>query len=276
MSVPTSSAPERAAAVVRTTPPLLLGRAVHLVERNVLAYRRAWLVFVSGLLEPVLYLFAIGVGIGGLVGEVSGPDGNPVPYAAFVAPGLLAASAMNGAVMESTFNVFGKLKWGKLYDAVLATPMSPRDVAVGELTWALLRGGVYASGFLLVAWVAGLVTSPWAVLAIPSAVLIGFGFAGIGLVATTYMKSWQDFDLVTMALMPLFLFSATFYPLDVYPPALRALAILSPLTHGVELTRGLMLGVLRPALLGHAAVFVVLGWVGLRVASRRFGTLLLP
>jgi lipooligosaccharide transport system permease protein len=274
VTAPTATG-SRATATLRTTPPLLLGRAVHLVERNVLAYRRAWLVFVSGLIEPVLYLFAIGIGIGGLVGEVSGPDGSPVPYAAFVAPGLLAASAMNGAVMESTFNVFGKLKWGKLYDAVLATPMTPRDVAVGELTWALLRGGIYASGFLLVAWLSDLVTSPSALLAIPAAILIGFGFAGIGLVATTFMKSWQDFDLVTMALMPLFLFSATFYPLDVYPPALRALAILSPLTHGVELTRGLMLGALRPALLAHAAVFVVLGWVGLRVASRRFGALLL-
>jgi lipooligosaccharide transport system permease protein len=270
------TATERAALPLRTTPPFLLGRAAHLVERNVLAYRSAWLIFVSGIVEPVFFLFALGVGLGELVGEVAGPDGQPVAYAAFVAPALLAASSMNGAVYESTFNVFHKLKWARLYDAVLATPMEPRDIAVGEVTWSLLRGGLYATAFLVVAWTAGLVASPAALLAIPAAVLIGFGFAGLGLVATTFMTSWQDFDLVTMALLPLFLFSATFYPLDVYPPGLRELAMLSPLTHGVELTRGLMLGALRPALLGHAAVFAVLGWAGLKVATRRFAALLLP
>ena len=261
---------------LRTTPPLLLGRGARLVERNVLAYRRVWLVFVSGLAEPVFYLFAVGAGIGGLVGEVEVAGRRAVPYGVFVAPALLASSAMNGAVLESTFNVFGKLKWAKLYDAVLVTPMEPRDVAVGELTWALIRGGTYACGFLLVAWASGLVVSPWALLALPAATLIGFGFGGIGLLVTTYLKSWQDFDMVTMALLPLFLFSATFYPLEVYPPALRPLVYLSPLTHGVELVRSLMLGDVRLALLGHAAVFVVMGVVGVRVAGRRFGALLLP
>ncbi|MFA9444858.1 ABC transporter permease [Egicoccus sp. AB-alg6-2] len=260
---------------LRTTPPILLGRGARLVERNVLAYRQAWLVFVSGLLEPVFYLFAVGVGIGGLVGDVTTSDGTTVPYGVFVAPALLAASAMNGAVLESTFNVFAKLKWGKLYDAVLATPLQPRDIAVGELTWALLRGAFYAFGFLLVAWISGLVVSPWAVLALPAAILIGFGFGGVGLVVTTYLTSWQDFDLITMALLPLFLFSATFYPIQVYPAALQPIIFLSPLTHGVELVRSLMLGDLRIALLGHAAVFVAMGLVGLRVANRRFGALLL-
>jgi lipooligosaccharide transport system permease protein len=275
MSVSAPADPDRSSALaLRTTPPILLGRGVRLVERNLIAYRQAWLVFVSGLLEPVFYLFAVGVGIGGLVGEVPGPDGQPVPYGVFVAPALLAASAMNGAVLESTFNVFSKLKWGKVYDAVLATPVEPRDIAVGELTWSLLRGATYAVGFLIVAWVGGLVVSAWALLAVPAAVLIGFGFAGLGLLVTTYLKSWQDFDLITMALLPLFLFSATFYPVEVYPPALRPIVALSPLTHGVELVRSLMLGALRPGLLGHAAVFVVLGGLGLRVAARRFDLLL--
>jgi lipooligosaccharide transport system permease protein len=275
MSVQPPAGPGPSAALaLRTTPPFLLGRGARLVERNLVAYRQAWLVFVSGLLEPVFYLFAVGVGIGGLVGEVPGPDGQPVPYGVFVAPALLAASAMNGAVLESTFNVFAKLKWGKVYDAVLATPLEPRDIAVGELTWSLLRGATYAVGFLLVAWIGGLVVSPWAVLAIPAAVLIGYGFAGVGLLVTTHLKSWQDFDLITMALLPLFLFSATFYPIEVYPAALRPVVALSPLTHGVELVRSLMLGAIRPALLGHAAVFLVLGTVGLRVASRRFEAML--
>jgi lipooligosaccharide transport system permease protein len=271
-----STLPPSSSLAVRLTPPLLLGRAARLVERNVLAYRRAWLVFVSGLIEPVLFLFALGVGLGGLVGEVTAPDGTAVPYGVYVAPALLAASAMNGAVYESTFNIFSKLKFSRLYDAILATPVEPRDVAVGEVTWSLLRGAVYGTAFLVIAWLAGLVASPWAVLALPAATLIGFAFAGIGMTATTFMTSWQDFDLVNLALMPLFLFSATFYPLEVYPPALQVVAQLSPLYHGVELVRGLMLGMLRPVLLVHAGLLFAIGAIGLRIASRRLGELLLP
>jgi lipooligosaccharide transport system permease protein len=270
-----SPGPPPSVGLVVRTAPLPLGRAVHLVERNVVAYRRSWLVFLGGLLEPVLYLAAMGVGLGGLVGEVAGPDGVPVPYAAFVAPALLAASAMNGAVFESTFNIFGKLRFSRIYDAVLATPVTPRDIAVGEITWSLLRGGIYAAGFLAVAALAGLVGSPAAVLAVPAALLIGFAFAGVGMAATTFMTSWQDFDLVQLVLLPLFLFSATFYPLEVYPPAVQAIATFSPLYHGVELVRGLMLGVLGPGMLLHVAVLALLGAVGLRVAVRRLGVLLL-
>jgi lipooligosaccharide transport system permease protein len=255
---------------LRTTPPPLLGRAARLVERNAMANRRAWMIFVSGLFEPVFYLFAMGVGVASLVGEVPGPDGQPVAYGLFVAPALLAVSAMNGGTYEATFNVFAKLKWGRVYDAVLATPLTPRDVAVGELTWALVRGSVYAVGFLLVAAVAGLVPSWWSVLALPAASLIGFAFAGMGLAATSYMRSWQDFDLVQLVLLPLLLFSATFYPLEVYPEGVRWLIAVSPLYHGVELVRGLMLGSLSWAMLLHAAVLLALGTVGLRVAIRRF------
>ncbi len=255
---------------LRTTPPRLLGRAVRLVERNAMANRRAWMIFVSGLFEPVFYLFAMGVGVAALVGEVAGPDGRPVAYGVFVAPALLAVSAMNGGAYESTFNVFAKLKWGRVYDAILATPMTPRDVAVGELSWALLRGSVYAVGFLLVAWLAGLVVSPWALLALPAATLIGFTFAGLGLAATSVMRSWQDFDLVQLVLLPMLLFSATFFPLEVYPESVRWVVFLSPLYHGVEVVRGVMLGVLSWTLLAHAAVLVVLGAAGLHVAIRRF------
>ncbi|MFP4148535.1 MAG: ABC transporter permease [Nitriliruptoraceae bacterium] len=255
---------------LRTTPPPLLGRAARLVERNALANRRAWMIFVSGLFEPVFYLFAMGVGVAALVGEVPGPDGQPVSYGVFVAPALLAVSAMNGGTYESTFNVFAKLKWGRVYDAVLATPLTPRDVAVGELTWALVRGSVYAVGFLLVATVAGLVTSPWAVLALPAATLIGFAFAGMGLAATSYMRSWQDFDLVQLVLLPLLLFSATFYPLEVYPEGVRWVVWLSPLYHGVEVVRAAMLGVWSWLLPVHVVVLAGLGSAGLRVAIARF------
>ncbi len=273
MSAPTRT-DDRATLAVRITPPLMLGRAARVVERNVMVYRRVPIVFLSALVEPILYLFALGVGLGALVGDVAGPDGSPISYGAYVAPALLAASAMNGAVYESTFNLFSKLHFQKLYDAMLATPLTPRDIAVGELTWALLRGSIYSAAFLAVAALAGLATSWWALLAIPSATLIGFAFAGIAMTATTFMKSWQDFDLVQLLLMPLFLFSATFFPLEVYPAALQPFIHLSPLFHGVELTRGLMLGALSWWLVVHAAVLVTLGWIGIAVAGRRIGALL--
>ena len=120
---------------------------------------------------------------------------------------------------DSTFNVFFKLRYAKLYDSMLATPLGPRDIAVGEISWALLRGGLYSAAFLLVALVEGLVGSWWAVLAVPAAVFIGFAFAAVGMFATTFMRSWVDFDYITLAIQPMFLFSATFFPLSTYPGA---------------------------------------------------------
>ena len=193
--------------------------SLRLIERHARAYRRAWLVFISGVFEPLFYLLSVGLGLGVLVGKVPGPGGQLIPYREFVAPGLLAVSSMNGAMYDSTFNVFFRLKYAKLYDAVLATPMRPTQVALGEIGWALIRGTIYAIAFIGVMLALGLLHSPWVVLDVPAAVLIGFAFAGIGMFGTTYMKSWQDFDYVILASMPLFLFSATFYPLSVYPPA---------------------------------------------------------
>jgi len=108
------------------------GRSHALLLRAATASRRAWLAFVSGFFEPVFYLIAMGQGLGSMVGELPGPGGAPISYAAFIAPGLLAASAMNGAVFDSTFNVFFKLKYGRIYDAMLATPLGPVDIALGE------------------------------------------------------------------------------------------------------------------------------------------------
>ena len=178
-----------------------------------------------------------------------GPDGAPISYAAFIAPGLLAASAMNGAVFDSTFNVFFKLKYSRLYDAMLATPLGPVDIALGEIGWALIRGGLYALGFLTVMAGFGLLVSPWALLALPAALLVAFAFAAVGMAATSYMRSWQDFDLVTLAVLPMFLFSTTFYPLSVYPRWLQIVVECLPLYHAVELMRGLTTGAVH---VGHA------------------------
>jgi lipooligosaccharide transport system permease protein len=249
--------------------------SLRLIERHLRVYRHAWLVFVSGIFEPLFYLLSVGLGLGVLVGKVPGPGGRLIPYRDFVAPGLLAVSSMNGAMYDSTFNIFFRLKYARLYDAILATPMRPRQLALGEIGWALLRGTIYAAAFTLVMAGLGLVHSPWAVLTVPVAVLIGFAFAAVGMTGTTFMKSWQDFDYVLLASMPLFLFSATFYPLSVYPRALQVVIECTPLYQGVVLIRGLTVGVVGPDLLWRAAYLAVLGLAGLYASGRRIGKLLL-
>jgi lipooligosaccharide transport system permease protein len=176
---------------------------------------------------------------------------------------------------DSTFNVFFRLKYAKLYDAVLATPMRPAQVALGEIGWALIRATLYAVAFMLVMLGLDLVHSPWAVLDVPVAVLIGFAFAAIGMFGTTYMKSWQDFDYVLLISLPLFLFSGTFYPLSVYPRTVQVVIEWTPLYQGVVLLRDLTVGVVGPSLLWRAAYLGVLGVVGLYASGRRIGKLLL-
>jgi lipooligosaccharide transport system permease protein len=247
----------------------------HLIERHARVYRHTWGVLISGFVEPVFYLLSIGIGLGKLVGTVVGPNGHPIGFTSFVAPALLATSAMNGAVLDSTFNVFFRLKYAKLYDAALATPMRADEIAVGEVGWALIRGGIYGVGFMVVMLALRLVHSPWAVLDIPAALLIGFAFAGVGMAATTYMRSWQHFEFVTLATLPMFLFSTTFYPLSVYPRAVQIIVEVTPLYQGVVLLRDLTLGVVDVSLFGRVAYLVVMGSVGLLVASGRIRRLLL-
>jgi lipooligosaccharide transport system permease protein len=267
---------------LRILPPLAIGsrRAIHPFERSLYLYRRTWLVLASGFFEPLFYLFAIGFGIGGLVGTLPGPDGQPVPYAMFVAPALLASSSMNGAIFEVTFNVYGKLRWDKVYDAMLATPLAVGDIALGEIAWALFRGLLYAIGFVLVIilvnlFVTPLIRSPWFVLSIPVAILIGFAFASVGMAATTFARGWQDFDLIQLVLQPLFLFSGTFFPISTFPAPLQLLVQLTPLYHGVELLRSLALGIVGPQLLVHVAYLLAMGILGLLIVAKRLDKLLL-
>ena len=278
LAQPTSVAalPSRGGLLPRVLPSgMYTGRANVLVRRAFLVNQRAWLTIVTGLFEPVFYLLALGVGFGKLVSHVIGPGGVPIGYTAFVAPALLASSAMNGAVFDSTFNIFHKLKYVKLYDTMLATPLGPVDIAVGEISWALIRGGLYACGFLAVMAAMGLIASPWALLALPVALLIALGFAAIGMAATTFMRSWVDFDLVNLATLPMFFFSTTFYPLTVYPGWLRVVVECFPLYHGVVLMRALTTGFVGWGLIGHALYFVVMAGIGVVVAGRRLRVLLL-
>lgn len=255
--------------------PLSAGEATGLlVYRNYLAYRRAWYIFASGFLEPVLYLFSIGVGVGQLITGFEF-NGQSIPYAEFVAPGMLAASAMNGSLLDSTFNFFFKLKYNKLFDQMLATPLTTMDIARGELSWSLLRGGIYSAGFLLVMVAMGLVSSWWAVLVVPAALLIGLAFGGVCMALTTYMRSWQDFEFVTLATMPMFLFSATFFPVEAYPTVVRWVVELTPLYRGVVLCRELTTGALSWGSAVSVVYLVAMGVIGLMVVRRRLDKLLL-
>src|SRR4029079_6293536 len=144
-----------------------------MIGRNLLVYKHGWLVLFSGFFEPLFYLVSIGFGLGQLVGDVVGPGRPAIPYPLFGAPALLAGAAMNGAITESTFNFFFKLNYDKTFASILTTPMSPADISVGELAWALIRGALYAIGFIAVMVVLGLVRSPLILLTLPGALLIG-------------------------------------------------------------------------------------------------------
>ena len=271
----TTSTLARATGGLRVIPPELFAarRPQRMLERAVMVNRRTWLMLVSGFFEPLFYLLSIRVGLGDLVGDVTVGD-RTVPYAEFVAPALMAASAMNGAVYETTMNVFFKIKHAKLYDAVLSTPMTPADVALGEIGWAVTRGFIYSFAFLVTMWALDMTGSPWIVLSLPFCVLIGFAFAAMGMALTTFMRSWADFEYVSAVTLPLFLFSATFYPLSSYG-RWEWLVQLSPLYHGVALVRAANLGELEWAMLGHVAVLAALAITGVVVAARRIETLLL-
>jgi len=266
----------RRSVLLRMVPPgSYAGRPWVLLERSALVYRRSWLIIFSGFFEPLFYLLSFGSGLGKLVGGVHAPNGHPLTYAQYIAPALLASSAMNGAVADSTMNVFFKLKFAKLYDGMLASSLGVLDVALGEIGWAVSRGGLYSVGFVVVMLAMHLVLSPWALLLVPAALIVGFGFAAVGMAVTTYLRSWQDLQLVTLFTLPMFLFSGTFYGLSAYPLWLRFLVECLPLNHAVVLMRSLAVGDIHAGLLWHLAYFVGMAAIGLRITTRRLGTLLM-
>lgn len=246
-----------------------LRRAGHVVERNLLVYRRAWMIPISGFFEPVFYLLAMAIGIGALVGELPGPDGRPISYVAFVAPGLLAASAMNGSLSESTYQLFLKLIDGKSYQGMLATPVDVDDLAAGEAAWSVVRGLAYCVGFLVMALFLGAILSWWAILALPAALLVCACFAAIGQVITGRAQTFNDLDVVGVIMLPMFLCSATFFPLSTYPGWAQAIVVVTPLYHGVALERGLTTGAVGWSLLGHVAYLVALTAIALVVSIRQ-------
>jgi lipooligosaccharide transport system permease protein len=250
-------------------------RSASVVERNLASLHTSyWLVVASGFLEPILYLFSIGIGVGTLVGDLTLPDGRVIGYAEFVAPAMLASSAMTGALAETTFNFFGKMKFMKLYDGMLATPLRPIEIALGELAWAMIRGNIYAAAFLVVMVAMGLTTPGLAMGAFAAAILVGFAFGGVGMALSTFMRSWQDFDLMSSAQFALFLFSGTFVPAQDYPPVLRWVVEITPLYRAVDLIRAVTTGAVGWIQALDVLYLLVLFVLGVTVAGRRMGKLL--
>jgi lipooligosaccharide transport system permease protein len=249
-------------------------RSRRLVERNIMVYRHQWIIIFSGVFEPIFYLLGIGLGLGGIIQEVPLADGRIVPYAAFVAPALLATAAMNGAVFETIFNVFFKLNYAKTYDGVLATPMGITEIALGEMIWALLRAALYALAMFVIMLAFGLILSPWGLLMVPAALLVAAAFAAAGLAGTSYLRTVNDFDVpMGLIVMPMFLFSGTFFPISFYPLPIQVFMQATPLYHAINLIRGLSTGIVGPAQVWDFAYLVVFFaiciWIAMRQMERK-------
>ncbi len=250
--------------------------ALRVVERNAVISRHYWMTYLSRLLEPFLFLFSIGVGVGALVDSVTGPDGGEISYRSFVAPAMLATASMNASVYSAGIDFFAKLKWVRSYESMLATPLSVVDIIRGELLWILATVALQSCAFVLTMLLMGLIESWWGLLLVPAALLGSFSFAGCGFVAASYLRSWLDFDYIFLATVPMFLFSASFFPLDRYPEPVAVFVTLTPLYHGVDLARDLALGTVSPSSLISVVYLFVLGRLTLVVADRRLSRVVQP
>jgi lipooligosaccharide transport system permease protein len=236
-----------------------------------LLYKRTWRgSMVTSFLSPVLFLAAMGLGLGSLVDDRGDGALGTASYLAFVAPGLLAAAAMQTAAGECTYPVMAAIKWLKTYEAMLATPLREVDLVAGRLAFVAFRLTTGAGVFLLVMTAFGAVDSPLGILAFPAAVLCGMAFAAP---ITAFAASQEDDTgfsaLFRFGIIPLFLFSGTFFPVSQLPAALQPVAWLTPLWHGVELCRGLTQGTISPAAaFGHAAVLAGFAVAGTLAAVR--------
>ena len=245
-------------------------------EHRLLSYRRTFRASIfSSFLSPVLFLAAMGIGLGSYVSDPTAIGG--VPYLVFLAPGLLAATAMQSAAFEATFPVIAGLEWSRVFHSMYATPISPRDIALGNLAWIAARLTLITTIFTLVIVLFGAAESPTIVLAIPAAILTGMAFAcPIAAFAATQKTPNRFATIFRFGITPLFLFSGTFFPITTLPAALQVLAWFTPLFHGVALTRALSLGVAADepvAMAIHVAYLSILaivgGWLTVRFIGRR-------
>lgn len=236
-------------------------------------YRRTWKGSIySGVLSPVLYLGAMGLGLGTLVDARGTATLGGVSYLAFLAPGLMAAASMQTAMGEATYPVFGAVKWDKTYQAAISSPLRPRDLFHGHLLWTTLRLTMNSAIFLVVMVAFGAVQSGWVIGCLPAAVLTGLAFAApIEAYAITCTKDTSFAMLFRFGIIPLFLFSGTFFPITQLPVYARPLAYVTPLWHGVALCRSLSLGTAQlGASVVHVGYLVAVTGLGIYVGNRTY------
>ncbi len=243
-------------------------------EHRWVQYRRTFRATIfTSFLTPILFLTAMGLGLGSYVSNSATLGG--VPYIVFLAPGLLAATAMQVASFEATYPIMGGLVWNKIFHAMYATPISPRDIALGNLAWIAARLSLISAIFTVVIVLFGAAHSPLIVLAIPTAVLTGMAFAAPIAAFSATQKTPNTFNAIfRFGITPLFLFSGTFFPVSSLPLALQAVGWLTPLYHGVALTRGLSLGTAFDdplVALIHVAVLVGFAGIGTWATIRTIG-----
>ena len=260
-------------APTRAYPRPSIHRAGQLVYRNALAYKHYWIAFISGFFEPVFYLLAVGFGVGQFVDGVPF-GGGQLDYPSFLAPGMLAASTLNGALFDGFFSPFFKLNWMRTYDGIITTPVNISDIAVGEVAWALIRGTIYGAGFLIVMLAFGLIHSPWALLALPAVMLSSAALSAGAMVLTGVTKQISSLEkVITLVVFPLFLFSGTFYPVSLYPDYLLPIVQATPLYHSASLLRSMTTGEVGPGTLWHVvyliAMFVMASGMAIWLMRRR-------
>jgi lipooligosaccharide transport system permease protein len=248
------------------------------LEHRALTYRRTFRASAfTSFLTPLMFLTAMGIGLGGYVDRSGGAALGGLTYLQFLAPGLLAATVMQSAAFEGTFPIIGGLNWQRTFHAMYATPLSPRDIALGNLAWMAIRLAMIASVFTLVLVVLGAAHSPLVILGIPVAVLTGMAFAAPIAAFSATQRTPNRFNVIfRFGITPLFLFSGTFFPIESLPAALQPIAWVSPLWHGVDLTRGIVLGTIgqHPAvMLAHvvflATIVTISTWATVRMIERR-------
>src|SRR2546423_1927377 len=250
---------------------------LRILEHNLLVYRRTWKgsIFAS-FVAPVLFLGAMGFGLGSLISRGPSRTVDGVSYLAFLAPGLLAAAAMQSAWGETTYPILARIQWLRTYEGMLATPIRVLDVLAGEFSWLALRLALGSCAFFLVMLLFGTVHSGVALLAIAVAVLTGLAFATPILAFTATQRKDTSFPFIGRFLItPLFLLGGVFFPIRQLPQLVQGIAWLTPLAHGVVLARGLLVGQVPPSAGIHLAVLLAYAAIGIAVArvtlQRRLG-----
>lgn len=245
-------------------------QSARVAERNIDTLSAgSWIFVLTGFFEPLFYLLAIGVGLGTQIGTMTLADGHVISYAAFVAPAMVASYAMSSALAETTFTFVGRLRYLRVYDAILNTPVRPVEIALGELGWATVRVCLYAAAFLAIMTAVGYTTPLRALAAVPAAAVAAVAFGSVGILAATLVRGWQEFDALALVQFALFMFSGTFVPVDAYPAVLRWIVEATPLYHAVSLIRAVTTGTAGWSQWVNAGYLIVLAAVALAVAARR-------